>query len=1016
MRPVYLEMNAFGPYAGREVLDFRRLGERTLFLICGPTGAGKTTILDAVTYALYGDTSGDERTGAHMRSEYAPPQEETYVSFRFSIGSAHYRVERRPEQELAKKRGEGTRRVPAGAALFETDEEGDELKAIATKSVSVTREVQRLLGFESKQFRQVVLLPQGDFRRLLLARSDERQQIMQTLFRTQKYEVFLTRLKERYDGLRSTYNAGEDEVKNVLAGVGLEGEEETASEVRRRRRAVAAAAAQSDAAAEELDGLRRKAAEARLVAAHFAALDKAERELAELRRKTGEADEWNKQIERLEKAAFYGPRFAHMDEIGAEGKDAAQRLAAAEEKNEAAAAALAEKKKRLGELADTEEKRNAADRERVLLKALLPKIEALAATAGEARRAAADASDAKRACDAAEKERRRLAERAEALKKETDTLKDAPAEAEKAAETARLCEARVKTEERAAAMEKEAAGLKAECVKARLGAEQAARAAKEADLAYKNIQIALLNGQAAALAAALEADRPCPVCGSTHHPAPAAGSTAVPAPDEVERAEKKAAETKLVLTRKEAELSRQEAFAKAKDAEYARLRADVPADGSLEEWREKTARAETRAAALREEAAAYAAFVKEAEETARLLQEAAVRAEAVKDDFARKERLRIEKEAAAASLYRDIPGEFHVQGTAARKVRELDAFVAAYDRERKDLEGTVLGEEKSLAAAQGAEANLRREVIRLRERYGEAREKLKEEILAAGFADWEECRRLQGEVERKEKLKQRLDGYRTALHRTEGLAEAEKKATAGRQRPDMDVYEARLAEKEGAYKELLARVEGARAEAQSLDRAVKRIEALRREQERLREEFRTVGNLYDLTSGGQSGVSLERYVLGALLDEVLATANLRLAVMSRSRYSLQRSVSWEDRRIKKIGLDIEVFDQYTGYARPANTLSGGESFLASMSLSLGLADVVQAYSGGIHMDTIFIDEGFGTLDGETLDTALKVLVQLKESGRLVGIISHVPELKERITTRLVIDKTDRGSTAKFEIV
>ena len=232
----------------------------------------------------------------------------------------------------------------------------------------------------------------------------------------------------------------------------------------------------------------------------------------------------------------------------------------------------------------------------------------------------------------------------------------------------------------------------------------------------------------------------------------------------------------------------------------------------------------------------------------------------------------------------------------------------------------------------------------------------------------------------------------------------------------MDSYEARLAEKEGAYKELLARVEGARAEAQSLDRAVKRIEALRREQDQLREEFRTVGNLYDLTSGGQSGVSLERYVLGALLDEVLAAANLRLAVMSRSRYSLQRSVSWEDRRIKKIGLDIEVFDQYTGYARPANTLSGGESFLASMSLALGLADVVQAYSGGIHMDTIFIDEGFGTLDGETLDTALKVLVQLKESGRLVGIISHVPELKERITTRLVIDKTDRGSTAKFEIV
>lgn len=137
--------------------------------------------------------------------------------------------------------------------------------------------------------------------------------------------------------------------------------------------------------------------------------------------------------------------------------------------------------------------------------------------------------------------------------------------------------------------------------------------------------------------------------------------------------------------------------------------------------------------------------------------------------------------------------------------------------------------------------------------------------------------------------------------------------------------------------------------------------------------------------------------------------------MSRGRYELQRSHNWEDKRVKKIGLDIEVYDTYTGFARPANTLSGGETFLASLSLSLGLADVVQAYSGGIHLDTIFIDEGFGTLDGETLDFALKALLDLRQGGRLVGIISHVGELRERIDTRLAIEKTDRGSVAKFEL-
>jgi exonuclease SbcC len=192
------------------------------------------------------------------------------------------------------------------------------------------------------------------------------------------------------------------------------------------------------------------------------------------------------------------------------------------------------------------------------------------------------------------------------------------------------------------------------------------------------------------------------------------------------------------------------------------------------------------------------------------------------------------------------------------------------------------------------------------------------------------------------------------------------------------------------------------------------LAALQQEGRYLTEAYKTVGAVYELIAGKQTGINFERYVLGALLDEVLAAANGRLQGMSRQRYSLQRSRLWDDKRVKQIGLDIEVYDNYTGYARPANTLSGGETFLASLSLALGLADVVQAYSGGIHLDTMFIDEGFGTLDGETLDYALKTLASLRSGGRLVGIISHVPELKERIDARLAVHKTDRGSTSSFE--
>ena len=203
MIPIYLEMKDFGPYAGQEIVDFRELGDHKLFLIYGPTGSGKTTILDAMCYALYGSTSGDSRTGAHMRSEYASPQEATAVSFRFAIGRKYYRIDRSPEQEIAKKRGTGLKKAAAHAALYETDEDGAQEQLVAAKNV--TAAVERLLGFKADQFRQVVLLPQGDFRKLLLAGSSERQQIMQTLYHTQRYARLQELAKARHDALAGQY-------------------------------------------------------------------------------------------------------------------------------------------------------------------------------------------------------------------------------------------------------------------------------------------------------------------------------------------------------------------------------------------------------------------------------------------------------------------------------------------------------------------------------------------------------------------------------------------------------------------------------------------------------------------------------------------------------------------------------------------------------------------------------------------------------------------------------------------
>ena len=1014
MRPIYLEMDAFGPYAGRQVLDFRLLGDKTLFLIYGPTGAGKTTILDAVTYALYGHTSGNERTGAHMRSEHATPQTMTRVSFRFSVGQKYYRIERNPEQEVAAKNGT-MKRVKAKTAFYETDEDGTDLRLLGVKKPEVTAAVEALLGFKSEQFRQVVLLPQGDFRKLLLAKSDERQKIMQTLFRTQKYEDFQERVRARYDALYSRQKDGNAEVDRILHDLGLSEEGQIEGEREKRTAAVEAARREVKASADDLAARRKQDETDRLVESHFAALEKAERELETLQAGSEVQKEREKRLDILNKAAVYEPQYRSLAQWETEGKARKRLLDEKEAANLRDEEELKEKQAQLQVVAKRQEERDAGEREALVLRNLLPKIQGLGQAQAELVRAEKASAEALRVLNNVVAAYTALDEEEGRIKAAREQLKTAPEAAEKAADVVRQCEERVKTEQTAQTLLNDISALAATCQTARNAVEAAEKAEKKADLTVKTLQIARLSGQAAVLAKELEENHPCPVCGSLHHPAPASEKGQIPTEDEVTAAETVLADAKAKLTHSQMYHSRQEAFLKAKEDEHTRLRKEVPADGDLAVWLEKERQAKEEYEGLRKKAVEYKACTEridaiQKERQAVLLQ---------KDEKTRlsdeAERSLIEKKVTVQNLEKDVPLEYRNIESAEKRLRDIDAAVQAYDKEKRDLEDLVRNVEKRIATSRGEIANLCGEVARLREKYGAEKKALTAKVLADGFASWEDCRLMQASIGQRDELKSRIDEYSAAVHRVEGQIAAERKETANKTRPDLKESESILTEKDAAYKALVAAAEHAKVVLENLDKAIGQIRKLRKEQNELQKQFAAVGGLYELTSGKQSGISLERYVLGALLDEVLTAANLRLGIMSRRRYSLQRSTTWEDKRVKQIGLDIEVFDQYTGCARPANTLSGGESFLASTALALGLADTVQAYAGGVRLDTIFIDEGFGTLDSETLDTVLRVLSSLQEIGRLVGIISHVPELRERITTRLHVNKTHRGSTAAFEV-
>ena len=310
---------------------------------------------------------------------------------------------------------------------------------------------------------------------------------------------------------------------------------------------------------------------------------------------------------------------------------------------------------------------------------------------------------------------------------------------------------------------------------------------------------------------------------------------------------------------------------------------------------------------------------------------------------------------------------------------------------------------------------IRKNLESLSRDYQQGLQTFTEKVTAQGFQSLEEQKRYHDRIGEKDSLTQELESYGADRKMQAETENKEKTFIGGRSKPDMEQWNSRNRKITEEIKALASQKGTLEEQEKAQKEAAAQIDALTASGAELDRTYRVVGGLYDVIRGQETGINLERFVLGALLDDVTRKANIRLSVMSGGRYQLQRALGERADARKKAGLDLEVMDSYTGKARPASTLSGGETFLASLSLALGLADVVQEYAGGVRLDSMFIDEGFGSLDQETLDLALKTLAGLQGQNRLIGIISHVSELEERITTRLRVDRTKKGSVAVFEV-
>jgi exonuclease SbcC len=866
-------MQAFGPYAGAQVLDFAELGGKSFFLVTGPTGSGKTTVLDAMSFALYGVTSGGPeneggRSGASMRSDHADPGLLTRIEFDFALGSRLYRAVREPEQERPKLKGEGTTTHGQTAGIWGLREGDHGLEEdgapLETGWTRVSAKAEELLGFRSEQFRQVVMLPQGRFQKLLEADSREREQILRALFDTGHYAALEAELKRKAKGLSDQARTLRDKRDEALR----QAEAETVDDLseRRARQALEADEAGGHAAVAEQ---ARDAAQARLQA-------------------------------------------------GAEAQARLTELAAAEQ----AAAALEE---RAAHVTATRTELQAAEQAST--------VAAAHARVSAARAAAEERREAARAC---EERRLTTAEALRAAQDRYDELEAAAAEREQARDEITRLKTLVGATADLAAAAADAAATAAAAESAGAAAQSAGQRWSEVRGRSTAAQTIWLEAQAGHLAAALRAGAPCPVCGSTEHPAPAELPPDCPTQDEVEA-----------------------------------LRAE--ADAAL------TAR----------------------DKAARELSEAESRASAAAAVLADRRR--------SAPPEFDDPTELQAAITAAES---LSAGLALAHRAAREAANEAATD--AATAAQAAAAA----VAELHKADAEALtacESLAAQLCSAGFDD-EDCwlaacrapevvQRLRGQVEAHAEAATRVaERLRLARERADGVAS-----------PDLESLESgALDAGAAALAARTAAVELARA-AETAGRQLVRLEELERDAAAVHERYEVIGRLADVASGDNARhLSFQRYVLGAFLDDVLVAASQRLHLMTRGRYRLERT----ERRFggkAAAGLNLEVYDAWTGVARPVATLSGGETFLAALSLALGLAEVVQAHAGGKHLETVFIDEGFGSLDDEALELAVTTLTGLGADGRLVGIISHVGELRERIDARLEITAGKSGSRAAFRV-
>lgn len=1023
MRPLKLSMSAFGPYAGTESVDFREATDAGLFGIYGPTGSGKSSIFSAMTFALFGEAAKKEQPMTSLRSAHASADLLTEVSFVFELGAKRYLIKRQPEQMRPKARGDGETGHSHAAWLFDvTDVDIDTIDLdgcgtiLAEKKVGlVASQLTEILGYGAEQFRQIVLLPQGRFEKFLTADSNERLAILRELFDVSLYRSIAERLKQQAIEAKRAVQVGYRVHGQRLEAEGFESSdalEDGIAEAKELAEEARRDSAEMDKAESDATTAYRKA---EAIEAQFAAAETAQNCLTELQSREVEIEQKRVRMANAVRAQRATDKATAIGDAEKVLKNAFEAEKLAHEANEeaqnncdAAENALKAEKDRSGELEGLQ--RTQADLERY--SQALTEAEDLRVELEEAEKARSAAAEQRDKAQTALKDLTKAVanqeeEIAQAQQAEASRLK---LEAKKAAVQGKLDKA---TAYQKAVSTTADAESKLQDNDAKL--DLATREKERVEAEAKKAEQAYFAAQAGILAHHLDEGEPCPVCGSEEHPMLATS------------------EGDVTSLKNDFDTARAD-LAKAMDAHQAAQVAYSTAKNSFDEKTQALGELEepqARAEAIREEleeiegsidALGEPRDVETLQQALRETKRKHAEAEKSREDAKTKLQSAMTAEAVAKRSYDDqiddVPEKYRIASDLEAAMEETAQNIATRKKALDDADEQAKG---ARTAAATASANLK-SAQKAKKNAGNAVERALEQFAARlGELDLskEQYEKFVEDVPEIDALKAEVDAFEVSLREAKGAAKQAQAAIKDATRPDLASL---LAAHEDAQKAATAAREALatkRARTETLENLKAELaEELARLQQ-LEEETGPLRLLADAFSGqNEMNTTLESFAIGAMFDQVLEAANLRLEPMTSGRYRLERDVESTGGRAKR-GLDIRVHDIETGRPRNLTTLSGGETFIAALALALGLSDIVEASHGAIRLDTIFIDEGFGSLDTEndsgTLDRVLQVLQDIVGASRSVGLISHVPLVQQAVPVGFTIQKGIGGSSIEKRV-